>query len=98
MMRQALTVTYRDGLTEDVTATQYSLARFAQYVAVKGYKYDVREPGMMAVLQLRYMAWAELQRDATVKTTFEVWEATVDEVSGAEMQTVDPTRPAMSAG
>ena len=96
--RQPLTVHYRDGTSMELYATQYALGRFSQYIAEKGWRYDPNQPGIIALLQLRYMAWAELMRDSPRRQTFETWDASVDEVEGEQAQQADPTQPAMSAG
>ncbi len=99
-MRWSVTVTYRDGTSVQVEADQYSVGVWERWAAKSGLKTDmVNDPGRFAVTQLRFMAWAELQRDAKAKQSFEVWDATVSQVESAgESGEVDPTRPATSAG
>ena len=103
MMRIPLTVHYRDGTSKDVSATQYAVSAFAVYAAKSGLVIkNPQDPGMLGIVQLRYMAYAELQRDAPQgkRLGFDSWSLTVDEVTGPEQppEPPDPTRPATSAG
>ena len=95
MMRQALTVTFRDGTVKDVTATQWSLGRFAEYAGRKGITVDLANPGLQGLLMLRYQAFAELHRttDGKASPSFDRWDATVDEVTPVDAEKVDPTPP-----
>jgi hypothetical protein len=99
MMRWPLTITYRDGTTTDVAADQYSVGVWERYAAKAGLKTDTTDPARYAVTQLRVMAWAEMQRDAKTKQSFEVWDATVSQVeTGDRAVEVDPTLLATSVG
>ena len=97
MMRQDLIVHYADGTTKEVTATQWSLGRFAEYSGRKGIKVDLSNPGIAGLLMIRYQAFAELHRvkqNGQAQPSFDVWDATVDEVEPVEQETaVDPTPP-----
>jgi hypothetical protein len=98
MFQQAVTVTYRDGTTEDIVLDQWSIGQFGTYCTIKGWKFDSKDPGMMAITMLRYQAFAEKHRDSKTKVTFDAWDATVRDVSGTPgaevIETVDPTNPA----
>ena len=100
MIRWPLTVTYRDGSTSDVLADQYAVGVWERWAAKAGLKTDTaNDPARYAVTQLRVMAWAEIQRDAKVKQSFEVWDASVSSVdTGERALEVDPTLMATSAG
>lgn len=101
MMRWPLTVTYRDGTTVDVVADQYAVGIYARWAVKSGY--PVADLGntsnpLELVTPLRVMAWAEMQRDAKSKASFDVWDATVSEVEGGKIDAVDPTLMATSVG
>ena len=102
MMRVPLTVHYRDGTTAEVSATQYAVSAFAVHAARSGLQVNAQDPGMLGITQLRYMAYAELQRDAVQgkRVGFDAWSLTVDEVEAPQQppEPPDPTRPATSAG
>jgi hypothetical protein len=110
VIRVPLRVTFRDGQTADVSGTQYSLAEYGLWCARHGIPpAELKEDRTATIAdmhQLRFMAWAELQRDAPVKLTFEAWNRTVDEVAspegtGAEgtgAAAVDPTGAGTPAG
>jgi hypothetical protein len=105
MIRVPLRVKYRGGATADVSATQYSLAEYGLWCAKNGIPPveldDDRTATLADVHQLRFMAWAELQREAAVRVAFEAWNRTVDEVDSPEGSTggaVDPTVPGTPAG
>lgn len=96
MFRQPVSVTYRDGTVEEVVLDQWSIGQFGTYCTVKGWKFDSKDPGMMAITMLRYQAYAEKHRDQKMKPNFDIWDATVVEVSSTEGEAVvvDPTNPA----
>lgn len=101
MIRRGLIIRYANGDEDKVEGTQYGVGRFAQYLASKGWsaQYNAHDPGVMSLLQLRYMAWAEVQRNRAQKQSFDVWDALVDEVEAEQgADDVDPTGPAISAG
>jgi hypothetical protein len=93
MNRFPLTVLFRDGTTADVDCDQYSIGVWERWAAKSGLRQSMSDPGPLAFTQLRVMAWAELQRDAKTKTSFEGWDSTVSEVSSnGPTEAVDPTR------
>jgi hypothetical protein len=102
VIRLPLRVHHRDGSVTDVSATQYSLGAWATYCAKQGIVMDPENPGILAVVQLRYMAWAELSRDDGPRggkpVGFAAWDTGVDEVEkiddGAADGAADPTRTA----
>ena len=100
MMRWPLTITYRDGSIAAVAADQYSMGVWERWAAKAGLKTDTaNDPARYAVTQLRVMAWAETQRDAKTKQSFDVWDATVSQVeTGDAAVEVDPTLLATSVG
>lgn len=93
MSRYPLAVAYRDGSTVEVGCDQYSIGVWERWAAKSGLRQSMNDPGPLAFTQLRVMAWAELMRDAKTKVAFEVWDATVSEVSPTGPgEPVDPTR------
>lgn len=101
MIRIPLTVHYADGRQQTVTGTQYGMAAYAQHAARTGL--PMPKPGdttdMGALVQLRFMAYAELARNANGKhPAWPAWDQSVDEVTAEDAAPVDPTRPATSAG
>jgi len=87
-------VTYRDGTVDKVRVTQYGFAVWERWKARKGLPGDD-----LASTMARVLAWSELQRDTTTKVDFDKWDPTVDLVRPlGDMDAVDPTQPATSAG
>lgn len=104
MIRIPLRITYRDGGTADVDATQYALAAYGIWCNREKLPQPRFEDGRTVELTdmhaLRYWAWAELMRDKPhgVRASFEAWNSTVDEVMPAgEPAPADPTRTATPA-
>jgi hypothetical protein len=97
MFAQPVTVTYADGTAKEVTLTQWSIGQFGQFAATRGWNIDPKNPGMLAIMMLRFQAYAELHRapDA-IKPSFDKWDQTVNDVSPVEGTTsdVDPTQTA----
>jgi len=101
MMRWPLTVTYRDGTAAEVVADQYAVGVYARWAVKSGYPVaDLANTSnaIELVTPLRVMAWAEVQRDAKTKASFDAWDATVAEVEGGKIDAVDPTQTATSGG
>lgn len=98
MMTFDLVVTFRDGSTAEAQADQYAISVWERWAAKNGLRPSITDPAPLAWTQMRVMAWAALQRDATSKVTFEAWDATVAEVGNMRDREADPTLPAMSAG
>lgn len=100
MIRIPLQITYADGRTAAVDATQYAVAEYGQHCLAAGI---VPPPidgarSVADMMQIRYMAWAELARHDRRMPGFDAWNRTVDEVSSArEPVPVDPTGPAIPA-
>jgi hypothetical protein len=98
MFQQKVTVHYRDGSDKDLLLTQWSIGQFAQWASRQKLDVDPDNPGMMAIVMLRYQAYAELMRDETgAKPSWAVWDNTVDEVEPEEQEAADPTQTAPSA-
>lgn len=98
MIRGSAEIQYGDGTAITVPITQYGIGRWAGYCAVKGYDFDPQNPGVMAVLQMRYMAWAEYQRTVPTQISFDAWDKTVDNVIiETPPDDVNPTQAAVSA-
>jgi hypothetical protein len=93
-----LTITYLDGVVQEVEGDQYAVAVWERWAAKQGLKNDPRAPEALAMTQLRVMAWAAVQRTGSVKQSFDVWDGLVRQVEAGSPEPVDPTRPAMSAG
>ena len=95
MYSQQVTISFRDGSTKDTTVTQWAMSQWALYALSRGWKVDVESPGLIAIVMLRYQAWAELHRDVNgARPSFEVWDGTVDSVDAAEAVEAPPTQPA----
>ena len=96
MYSQKVTVHYTDGTDTDVVLTQWSMGQFGQYAQSKGWRVDMQDPGLLALVMLRYQAYCELHRDPTKpRATFDKWDMTVTEVEPVEEPAeVDPTGPA----
>lgn len=99
MFRQEITVHYVDGGSENVVLTQWSIGQFGQWAARQKLPYDAQNPGAMAVVMLRFQAYAEIHRDpAKTRPAFDKWDATVLEVSAeGDIEEVDPTPGVTSA-
>ena len=93
MYQQRVTVTFVDETSKEVTLTQWGMSVFAQYANKQGWNVDLQKPGLMAVVLLRYQAYAEMHRDPQgARPTFERWDMTVADVSPLEEPAeVDPT-------
>lgn len=100
MFQQKVTVHFGDGTEKDLTLTQWSMGQFGQYASKQGWKVSMQDPGLLAVVMLRYQAYCELHRDPTQpRPQFDKWDMTVDEVNPAEEpEQVDPTLAAVSDG
>ena len=98
MLRLPASVVYQDGTTDEITITQYAVSRWAMHCAQRGISYDAEKPGVMAVAQLRFMAWAELFRTSNAPSSYEAWDKTVDSVESEESGSAepDPTQLAVS--
>ena len=99
MFRQQLEVTYRDGRTETVTATQWAIGEASDYFASKRRKIDMENPFDMVVF-VRAQAWASLYSDSATRPAFDTWSKDVDDVTPAddEPDAVDSTLTAISGG
>jgi len=98
MFTTKVNVTYRDGSVTTTTLTQWSMAQFGTHCQMKGWSFDLTNPGLLGVQMLRYQAWAELHRDpGTPRPAFDAWDLTVDSVEPVEEPAVaDPTQTATS--
>lgn len=95
MFVQKVKVTYVDGTVSEVTLDQWSIGQWAQYATRQGLKMDIEKPGILAVLMLRFQAWAQQYREASTKPGFDVWDKTVVEVTPEEEpEEADPTQTA----
>lgn len=94
MFSQKVKVLYTDGTEAELSLTQWSMGQFGQYAQSKGWKVDMQDPGLMAVVMLRYQAYCELHRDPTKpRAVFDKWDMTVAEVEPLEdAEPVDPTQ------
>jgi hypothetical protein len=94
--QQKVVVHYEDGTSTDTTLTQWSMGQFGQYAQSKGWKVDMQEPGLLALVMLRYQAYCELHRDPTKpRAPFDKWDMTVSEVEPlSDPEEVDPTEAA----
>ena len=91
-------VEYRDGREEEVQGDQYCVATWERWAAKNGLRASLDNPAPLAFTQIRVMAWAAHQRDATRKTPFEEWDAKVSEVRTPSGAPVDPTPAVTPAG
>ena len=98
MIQFDVKVEYRDGTTIALVADQYAVSQWEQWAAKNGLHPDPSNAGALMNTQLRVMAWAEAQRDATTKQSFTVWERTVANVVVGDVSGADPTRPPTSGG
>lgn len=99
MMRQRVTVIYRDETEATTYLTQYSLSQFAVYCNSKGIEYNPADNAnpLLGVLMLRFQAWCELFADTTqARPAFEAWDRTVIEVNPEKAEPVNPTLPTVS--
>lgn len=98
MYAQRVQVAYADGTATEVVLTQWALGQFAQYAQAKGWAVDMANPGLLAVVMLRYQAYCELFRDPTKpRPAFDKWDMTVGEVEPLEAPAeADPTQPVPS--
>ncbi len=100
MFSQKVTVHYTDGTEKDIVLTQWSIGQFSQFAQSKGWKIDASDPGLMALVMLRYQAYCELHRDPTMpRPSFDRWDMTVSEVDPEDDESdgsVDPTETVTS--
>lgn len=98
MYTQRALITYTDGTEKEVTLTQWAMGQWAQWAQSKGWSIDMQNPGLLAVVMLRYQAYCELHRDPTVpRPQFDRWDFTVASVDPVEdPETADPTEAATS--
>jgi len=98
VFQQKVTVHFVDGTQKDLTLTQWSMGQFGQYASRQGWEVDMGNPGLLAVVMLRYQAYCELHRDPNVpRPKFDAWDMTVNEVDPeSEPEPVDPTPAAPS--
>jgi hypothetical protein len=79
--------------------TQWAIGQFGVYAAMKGWKFDPTQPGLLGVTMLRYQAWCEKHRDTKgPRPSYDVWDLTVDSVDPVGDDAVDPTPGAPSGG
>lgn len=90
---QPIEIHYRDGRVEEIHLTQYSLGAFSVWANRQKINVDPNSPGLMAVLMLRYQAYAERFVAEKTKPSFDLWDQTVLEVVMGEPNQVDPTQP-----
>lgn len=95
-----LDITRTDGTSAQVQTGQYAVAAAERWAARNGLRFDMNDPGPLAMTQLRVMAWAEDTRGlpAGKRPTFDDWDAQVDDVDVVSAGEPDPTGPATSAG
>lgn len=93
MFQQNVTVHYVDGSQKGVTLDQWSIGQWSAYASKMGWNLDPNQPGMLAILMLRFQAYAELHRDVNgARPAFDIWDRTVREVEPQdEPQEADPT-------
>lgn len=93
MFQQKVTVHYTDGSAKDLVLDQWSLGQWSAYASKMGWNIDTDKPGLLAVLMLRFQAWAQMHRDVTgAKPGFDIWDRTVIEVEPQEEpEEVPPT-------
>lgn len=99
MYSQKVTITYQDGSRADAVLTQWSMGQFAQYASSKGWKVDLRDPGLLSLVMLRYQAYCEIHRDPNKpRASFDKWDMTVQEVEPLDdPEQADPTNAEPSA-
>lgn len=102
MIGTKVSVTYLDGVTDDVQITHYALGRIARWARVNGVpglSPDKAETLAEQVLCIQLACWAEKSRGQAKPVDFDAWVATVADFNPAEdVAAVDPTQPATSAG
>lgn len=102
MFRVTGTVTYNDGRVVEYVAAQREVGAWERYAIRNALPIgnDAGAPRML-VTSVRYMAWAAVMRDEEHPESFEVWDATVLEVTAPQVEedaVVNPTPGERSEG
>jgi hypothetical protein len=97
MFKQKVTVTYRDGVVEEITTDQSDVQAFEYFALKRGLSASRPDRQLIQeapVTFLRVAAWSATQRAANKRIDFDIWADTVAEVSPEEVEAVDPTQEA----
>jgi hypothetical protein len=93
---QEVTVTYRDGHTEQVMTDQADVAAWEMWARQRRLQASSPDRTVMQdtpILFMRVIAWNAINRSASIRYDYDVWEATVAQVEMTDAETVDPTQP-----
>ena len=98
MIRIAGTITYLDGREVPYEATQREIAAWERYALRSGLPTGLGTPLASMVTMTRYLAYAAEMRGSDDPVSFEVWDASVAEVTAPEedAEPVDPTQEGRS--